>query len=419
MSLQVNLDACGIETSSLLQYRPVAEKKLEELWSGKTEYTGWVKWPINMQESDLSAIEEAADRICQKSDCFLVLGVGGSYIGAKALIDLLCIEPSKTEVLFAGYHFSARYIGELFRKIEEKDISICVISKSGSTTETMVAFGIFRDYLVRRYGKEEAARRIYVITENRPNNLFQMATEEGSQVFPLAEDIGGRYSVLTAVGLLPAAVAGIDIRRLVAGAARIASPDYFKDNGLDYAIARNDLYQNGKKIEVFEFFDPYAAFLGEWLKQLFGESEGKEKRGIFPATLIFSRDLHSMGQFLQQGTECFFETLITVKEEIGDDVTIPTDVLLPYAGKTIKQLNSCAVSGVYDAHVKAGIPVIRMETDSFSAEAVGEMIYYFETQCAVSAMLMGVNPFNQPGVEAYKSEMRTYIRKLEERGTSF
>ncbi len=414
MSLQVNLDGCGIETGSLLQYRPEAEKKLEELWSGKTGFTGWVKWPHTMKESDFAAIEDAAERIRQNSDCFLVLGVGGSYIGAKALVDLLCIESSQTEVLFAGYHFSARYIEELFRKIETKDISICVISKSGSTTETMVAFGIFRDYLIRRYGKEEAARRIYVITENRSNTLFDMATEEGSQVFPLEEDIGGRYSVLTAVGLLPAAVAGIDIRRLVGGAAEIASLDYFKGDGLDYAIARNHFYQTGKRIEVFEFFDPYAVFLGEWLKQLFGESEGKEKKGVFPATLLFSRDLHSMGQFLQQGTECFFETLIIAKEDAGNDVTIPQDALRPYAGKTIKQLNSCAVSGVYDAHVKAGIPVIRMETERFNAESVGEMMYFFETQCAVSAMLMGVNPFNQPGVEDYKSEMRMYIRKLDE-----
>ena len=412
MSLQINLDGCTLEGKILEQYRPAAEKKLADLWNGNMDFTGWVRRPLTVEESEFAATEEAAEQIRRQSDCFLVLGVGGSYIGAKAVIDLLGQEQPKTEVIFAGYHFSARYIRDLFRKIEGKEVSLCVISKSGSTAETMVAYGVFRDYLIRRYGREEAARRTFVITENRPNVLYNMAVEEGAFHFPLAEDIGGRYSVLTSVGLLPAAVAGIDIRRLVGGAAAIAKQEYFNGDGLDYAIARQIFYQAGKTIEVFEFFDPYAGFFGEWLKQLFGESEGKEKKGIFPASLIFSRDLHSMGQFLQQGTECFFETLITAREETGEDVNIPEDAIPPYAGKTMKQLNACAVGGVYDAHVKAGIPVVRIDADCFSPETVGELIYFFETQCAVSAMLMDVNPFDQPGVEAYKSEMRAHIQKL-------
>ena len=412
MHLQVNLDGCGIQEKDLEQYRPAAEKKLADLWSGDVDYTGWIKHPLTVKESEFAALEEAAEQIRRQSGCLLVLGVGGSYIGAKALIDLLGEENNETEVLFAGYHFSARYVREIFRKIEDRDVSLCVISKSGSTAETMVAYGVFREYLIQRYGKEEAARRTYVITENRPNVLYNLAAEEGAFHFPLAEDIGGRYSVLTSVGLLPAAAAGIDIRRLVKGAAEIASPDCFKGKGLDYAITRQHFFNMEKKIEVFEFFDPYAFFFGEWLKQLFGESEGKEKKGLFPAALLFSRDLHSMGQFLQQGTESFFETLITVREESGNDVTVPESAIPPFAGKTMKQLNACAVSGVYDAHVKAGIPVVKMETDCFMPETVGEMIYYFETQCAVSAMLMEVNPFDQPGVEAYKSEMRSYIQKL-------
>ncbi len=412
MSLQVNLEGSGIGKDVLEALRPAAEETLTELWSGELAFTGWVRRPLTVEESELTAIENAAERIRQQSDFFLVLGVGGSYIGAKAVIDLLCTEPTETEVLFAGYHFSARYLQEIFRRVENKEVSLCVISKSGSTAETMTAYGVFREYLMHRYGREEAARRTYVITENRSNILFDLATEEGSPVFSLAEDIGGRYSVLTAVGLLPAAVAGIDVRRLVRGAAEIASPEHFQEGGLDYAIARQYFYQRGKCLEVFEFFDPYAAFFGEWLKQLFGESEGKEKKGLFPATLIFSRDLHSMGQFLQQGTECFFETLITAREEASEDVRIPENAVKPYAGKTMQQLNSCAINGVYDAHVKAGIPVIRVEADRFSPETVGELLYFFEVQCAVSALLMEVNPFDQPGVEAYKSEMRSYIRKL-------
>ena len=414
MSLSINLKGCGLEDGILEEVRPEAEEKLESLWQGSCGFTGWLRQPLMMEESpEMAEIEKAAEEIRQKSACFLVLGVGGSYIGAKAVIDLLGKHTDDMEVLFAGYHFSARYIRELFRKLEGKDLCLCVISKSGSTAETMVAYGVFREYLIDRYGSEEAADRTYVITENRSNPLYDLAVADGAHLFDLAKDIGGRYSVLTAVGLLPAAVAGLDIRRIVSGAARIADREYFCEKGLDYAIVRQHFYQSGKYIEVFEFFDPYAAFFGEWLKQLFGESEGKEKKGIFPATLMFSRDLHSMGQYLQQGTECLFETLITAREEADEDVRIPDNMIPPFAGKTMKQLNACAVSGVYDAHVKAGIPVIHIEVDRFDAETVGELIYYFETQCAVSALLSGVNPFDQPGVEAYKSEMRSYVRKLD------
>ena len=413
MGISVNLSGCHIKEEVFEKRRPEAEEKLTALWDGGLEYTGWVRQPLTITESELNRIEEAAARIRSMSDCFIVLGVGGSYIGARAVIDLLGNENSDTEVLFAGYNFSARYIEEVFRKTEQKGICLCVVSKSGSTAETMVAYGIFREYMISRYGSSEAAERTYVITENRPNALYDLAVTDGSHLFDLAEDIGGRYSVLTAVGLLPAAVAGIDVRGIIRGAAETASVAYFQGKGLDYAIARQHFLETGKYIEVFEFFDPYTVFLGEWLKQLFGESEGKEKKGLFPATLMFSRDLHSMGQFLQQGTECLFETLITSREEEGQDVWIPENAVRPFAGKTLKQLNACAVSGVYDAHVKAGIPVIRIETERFTPETVGELIYFFETQCAVSALLSGVNPFDQPGVEAYKAEMRSYVRKLD------
>ncbi len=412
MSLQIDLDGCGIEESILEKYRPSAEEKLADLWDGKHDFTGWIRQPLNIDEKFFREIEEASEEIRACSDCFIVLGVGGSYIGARALIDLLGEDLPDKEVIFAGFNFSGRYVEEILKRIENRNISLCVISKSGSTAETMVAYGIFREYLLKRYGREEAARRTYVITERRPNLLFRHAEEEGAHIFDLAEDIGGRYSVLTAVGLLPAAVAGIDIRKLVSGAAALASPDYFRGKGLDYAILRHYFYETGKTVEVFEFFDPYAAFFGEWLKQLFGESEGKEKKGLFPAVLLFSRDLHSMGQFLQQGTECLFETLISAGEEEDRCIQVPESAIEPFAGNSMQELNLCAVSGVRDAHVKAGIPVVHIKVDAFGPEELGGLIYFFETQCAVSALLSEVNPFDQPGVEAYKKEMRSYVMKL-------
>lgn len=412
MSIQINLDGCAIKEEDREVHRSDAARMLQSLWNGDHPYTGWIRQPLEMSDEEFAAIEEAAEEIRNTSESFVVLGVGGSYIGARAMTDLLGRALAGIEVLYAGYHFSARYIRELIQRIGEKDVSVCVISKSGSTAETMVAYGIFRDYLIGRYGKAQAAQRTYVVTEDRSNPLFDIAKEEGAHYFPLAEDIGGRYSVLTSVGLLPAAVAGLEIRSIVKGAAEIAKQDYFKEDGLDYAIARQLFYQSGKMIEVFEFFDPYALYFGEWLKQLFGESEGKNQKGIFPASLLFSRDLHSMGQYLQQGTDCFFETMIVAKEESGNDVLIPEMAIPPFAGKSMKQINSCAVQGVYDAHIKAGIPVIRIEVDRFDEEHLGQLFYFFEMQCAVSALLSGVNPFDQPGVEAYKAEMRAYIQKI-------
>jgi glucose-6-phosphate isomerase len=314
-------------------------------------------------------------------------------------------------VLFAGYNFSSKYIKSLLNKIEGHDICLCVISKSGTTTETLSAYGVFKKVMLEKYGPEETAARTYVVTDSASNFLRDEAQAEGCTMYELAADIGGRYSVLTPVGLLPIAVAGIDIRGLVAGAGKLAKPECWQGDQTDYAITRQMFYDSGKKIEVFEFFDPYFAYMGEWLKQLFGESEGKDGKGLFPASLQFSRDLHSMGQFLQQGTGSFFETFI-IFDELTEDVEIPDIAMKPFAGKTINQINRCAEIGVQAAHVKAGIPVISMTMDKISAENIGEMLYFFETSCAVSALLSGVDPFNQPGVEDYKREMRSEINKL-------
>jgi glucose-6-phosphate isomerase len=413
MSLSVELKNTGLDAAETAAEREKAQEALGKLWSGDLDFTGWVKAPSKYSGSGADEIKKTAAEIREKCDVFLVLGVGGSFMGAKAVIDMLAPDDAGTKVLFAGYNFSARYINELKREMEGKDVCICVISKSGTTTETLSAYGIFRQMMVEKYGPEETASRTYIITERRSNYLFDEAQAKGETVLDLPLDIGGRYSVITPVGLLPIAVAGIDIDRLTAGAMKLQDREKFAGAGLDYAISRQQFYRKGLRNEVFEFFDPYFAYFGEWLKQLFGETEGKDGKGIFPASLMFSRDLHSMGQFLQQGTPCFFETFVEVKN-IKEDVRIPDDAMKPFAGKTIQQINECAEKGVLAAHVKAGIPVVSITIDDLDEENVGEMIYFFETECAVSAMLAGVDPFDQPGVEAYKKEMRAYITELGE-----
>ena len=410
MSIKITLKDTGVSGADLDARRKEARAALERLRSGALDFTGWVRQPAEFDEAKVAGIAAAAETIREKADVFLVLGVGGSFMGAKAVIDLLGGD-GKTKVLFAGYNFSARYIHELLSEMEGRDVCLCVISKSGTTTETLSAYGVFKAWMIEKYGAEETAERTFVVTENRSNYLFDEATAEGCSIFDLAVDIGGRYSVLTPVGLLPIAVAGIDISALMDGARSLAGDGDFPPEWLDYAITRQVLAGRGKNIEIFEFFDPYAAYIGEWLKQLFGESEGKDGIGIFPVSLMFSRDLHSMGQFLQQGTPCFFETFITAEKPVAD-VKIPETAMKPFAGKTIEQLGECAEKGVYDAHVAAGTPVIAIEVDAFSPETTGELLYFFEIQCAVSALLSGVDPFDQPGVEAYKKEMRAYINAL-------
>lgn len=413
MKLKIELQNTNIPAQKLEGKRAGAREALDTLWSGELDYTGWVKYPHEFTDDKIQELVAVSKEIRSKCDYFLVLGVGGSFMGAKAVIDALEPCDADTKVLFAGYNFNARYIREVMDTIGDKDVCICVISKSGSTAETLSAYGIFKEWMLARYGKEETASRTYVITERRSNFLYDAATEEGCTIMDLPLTIGGRYSVLTPVGLLPIAVAGIDIQKIMDGARSIASKEAILGDGtgLDYAITRNLFFRGGRQIEVYEFFDPYLAYIGEWLKQLFGESEGKEQLGIFPTSLLFSRDLHSMGQFLQDGTPNFFETFITVGQS-DEDLVIPETAMEPFAGKTIQSINECAEKGVLDAHVEDGIPAISIHLQQLDEEALGEMIYYFETQCAISALLFGLNPFDQPGVEAYKKSMRSYIQQL-------
>lgn len=411
MDIKIDLKNSGISSDVIESRREEAKAAYAKLRSGELDFTGWVKDPLDSWDEKKAEILKMAGEIREKSDYFLVLGVGGSFMGAKAVIDLLAPNDQKTKVIFAGYNFSARYIEEIISLIGDSDLSLCVVSKSGGTTETLSAYGIFKEIMVEKYGEEETAKRTYVVTENRSNALYDKAKADGCPMLYLPEDIGGRYSVLTPVGLLPISVAGIDIDELMKGAQRLAEADDPEDDIFDYAITRQAHYDSGKTIEVFESFDPYFDYFGEWLKQLFGESEGKDGKGLFPASLTFSRDLHSMGQFLQQGTKTFFETMLLTEKPVTDH-KIPETGFAPFAGKTIEGINRSAEKGVKDAHVKAGVPVITISIPELSERCVGELIYFFETECAVSALLSGVDPFNQPGVEAYKKEMRAYIEKL-------
>lgn len=438
MDIRVNLDHSGIAEERIAARRAEVAAALQDLWSGTMKYTGWIDHPNRISEAEMVRIEETAGKIRRESDVLLVLGAGGSYMGAKAVIDLLQQPDDALQVLFAGYNFSGRYMRKIFLEMEDKDVSLCIISKSGSTMETLASCSIYEKWMRERYG-EAATERMYVITESETNMLGKKAREENLTLLLMNPDIGGRYSVMTAVGLLPIAAAGIDIRQFVAGAKSIAHRDCFtgatddaevagelesagrqapsvrSGNHLDYAIVRQELYRDGKVLEAFESFDPFFDYFGEWLIQLFGESEGKEQKGIFPTRLIFSRDLHSMGQFLQQGTECFFETLVHAdrpNEDLYPDYEIPDGLMKYLTGKTVNQINRCAQQGVWDAHVREGIPAIEIVIPMVDAYYVGELMYFFEVECAVSSLLAGVYPFDQPGVEAYKEATRKHIREL-------
>ncbi|MDD2216684.1 MAG: glucose-6-phosphate isomerase, partial [Eubacteriales bacterium] len=310
-------------------------------------------------------------------------------------------------IYYGGHNLSGTYHAELLEEIRDKDFCLCVISKSGTTTETSIAFSLLKDLLIRKYGREEANHRIYAITDEKKGILREETIREGYESFVVPDDIGGRYSVLTPVGLLPIAVAGIDVNEILEGAAAEARNE---KNGCIYAALRNQLYKEGKVVEVFEYYEPKLHYFGEWLKQLFGESEGKEGGGIFPTTLQFSRDLHSMGQFLQEGNPIFFETILNVVEP-QKDVIIPKEAGGVLAGKSMNNVNQAAVEGVMEAHRYASIPMIRIDIPALTAYDFGQMVYFFERACSLSGYLMGVNPFDQPGVEQYKTEMHNALKR--------
>jgi glucose-6-phosphate isomerase len=383
------------------------------------EFTGWVSLPETYDKEEFARIQAAAKRIREQSQVLVVIGIGGSYLGARAVIELLGSAPGAPQVCFAGNGLSSDAMLALIQRLEGKDFSINVISKSGTTTEPAVAFRVFKKLLEDKYGKEGAKERIYATTDKARGALKSMADREGYETFVVPDEIGGRYSVLTAVGLLPIAAAGIDINALMAGAQgeKAALLDHPGEGNAawQYAAARNALYESGKKIELLACYEPSFRFFAEWWKQLYGESEGKEHKGLFPASVEFTADLHSMGQYIQEGERLLLETVVRFDKPLGQ-VTIPSDPddldgLNFLAGKDLAFVNDQAMAGTRLAHVDGGVPNILLTLPRRDADSVGRMIYFFEFACGLSGYLLGVNPFDQPGVEAYKKNMFALLGK--------
>ena len=393
-----------------------------------SEFLGWVDLPLDYDKSEFDRILLSAEKIKHDSDALVVIGIGGSYLGAKAAIEMLTHtfhnelpkgEKQGVNIYYLGHNMSSDYMNDFLELINGKDISVNIISKSGTTTEPAVAFRVMKKYLEDKYGKAEAAKRIYATTDAHKGALKGLADQEGYESFVVPDAVGGRYSVLTAVGLLPIAAAGIDIVDMMAGArgARelYLNQDYLENDCLHYAAARNILYRKGKEIEILVNYEPKLTYFAEWWKQLYGESEGKDGKGIFPAAVNFSTDLHSMGQYIQDGRRNLFETVIQV-ENPHQDFIIPADPadldgLNFLAGKTLHEVNSNAFKGTVLAHNDGQVPNLVLTVDELSAKTFGELVYFFELACAVSGYTLGVNPFNQPGVEAYKKNMFALLGK--------
>ncbi|MBO5326665.1 MAG: glucose-6-phosphate isomerase [Clostridia bacterium] len=394
--------------------------------SGKgNAFLGWLDLPRDYDKEEYARIKIAAEKIRKSCDVFVVIGIGGSYLGARAVIEFLKsplynnLKKDGPEIYFSGCDISASHMQELLQICEGRDVCINVISKSGTTTEPAVAFRIFRGLLEKKYGVEGAKERIFVTTDRAKGTLKGFADQIGYETFVVPDDVGGRFSVLTAVGLLPIAVAGIDIDGLMQGAndAReaLTDPDVQKNDCYKYAALRNVLYKKGKTTEIMVGYEPFMQTFSEWWKQLYGESEGKENKGIYPSSVIFSTDLHSLGQYIQEGERNLFETVVSILDT-GVTQTIPHDPanidgLNFLSGKDLNYVNSMARQGTLFAHVDGGVPNIVLELKDRSAHSLGYMIYFFEKACAISGYILGVNPFDQPGVEAYKKNMFALLGK--------
>ncbi|RAV21363.1 glucose-6-phosphate isomerase [Paenibacillus contaminans] len=405
-----------------------AHGQLHEQTGAGSDYLGWVDLPVAYDKEEFGRIEQAAKRIQADSDALVVIGIGGSYLGARAAIEMLSHsfynllpkDKRKTpEIYFVGNNISSTYVTHLLQLLEGKDFSVNVISKSGTTTEPAIAFRIFREVLENKYGKEAARKRIYATTDSAKGALKQLSTAEGYESFVIPDDVGGRYSVLTAVGLLPIAVAGINIGDMMQGAAdareRYANPELSENECYQYAAVRNALYRKGKTTEILVNYEPSLHFVSEWWKQLYGESEGKDYKGIFPAAVDFSTDLHSMGQFIQEGNRNLFETVIQV-DKISEEIVIGTDAdnldgLNFLSGRTMDFVNKKAFEGTMLAHTDGGVPNLIVTLPDMTPYTFGYMVYFFEKACGISGYLLGVNPFDQPGVEAYKKNMFALLGK--------
>ena len=429
--IKLNLKNTGISQKSIMEYKEQVEnihKELHQKANDEKDFVGWLELPTNYDKKEFSRIKKAAKKIKKESDILVVIGIGGSYLGARAVIEALTStfnnmltdkQRKYPQILYVGNNLSPNYINELIEYIGDKDFSVNVISKSGTTTEPAIAFRIFREILENKYGIDEARSRIYVTTDKEKGALKTLADNEGYEQFVIPNNIGGRYSVLTAVGLLPIATAGIDIDKLMQGAQN--AQERYNDSNLkynecyQYAVVRNILYKLYKNTEILVNYEPKMHYFTEWWKQLYGESEGKEQKGIFPAGVDFTTDLHSMGQYIQEGRRNLFETVISI-DNPASDITINKDEdnldgLNYLAGKSLDYVNKKAMEGTIKAHVTGDVPNIVINIEKLDEENVGELIYFFEKACAVSGLILGVNPFNQPGVEEYKKNMFKLLKK--------
>ena len=413
-------DLIGLETQVAAAHAMVENK------SGLgNDFLGWVNLPTDYDKEEFARIKAAAKKIQQDTDILIVIGIGGSYLGARAAIEFLkgpyynSLRGNAPEIYFSGNSISGSNLADIIKMCEGKRVSVNIISKSGTTTEPAVAFRVFRKYLEEQYGEEEAAKRIYCTTDKARGTLKKLADEKGYECFVVPDDVGGRFSVLTAVGLLPIAAAGADIDKLMEGAAKAAKdysePDMYKNDCYTYAALRNAFYRKGKAIELLVSYEPRFTMMAEWFKQLFGESEGKDNKGLFPASVTFSTDLHSMGQFIQDGSRLMFETVVTIGDN-GDDVVIEKedndgDGLNFLAGKNLSFVNEKAFEGTVLAHTDGGVPNLVISLDKADEEDLGRLIYFFEKACAISGYMLGVNPFDQPGVESYKKNMFALLGK--------
>ena len=415
-----------LKAEEITNYQPLVATCHDLLHHKKgagNEFLGWLDLPINYDKAEFSRIETAAEKIRHHSEVLVVIGIGGSYLGAKAALELLNHHfyqmKAGIKVIFAGQNLSSSYLHDLIDVIKTKDFSLNVISKSGTTTEPAIAFRILKKLLEEKYGKKESKKRIFVTTDKRKGALKQLAVEEDYETFVVPDDIGGRYSVLTAVGLLPLAVSGIDIKAVMSGASaarsEYANPDLVNNDAYKYAVIRNCLYNKGKTCEILVNYEPRLQYFGEWWKQLFGESEGKDHKGIFPTTANFSTDLHSLGQYVQEGRRNLFVTVINVSETnhemMIDEAKGNLDGLNYLAGTSLAEVNQNAFTGTVLAHVDGGVPNIIINVKRLDAYGFGYLVYFFEKACSMSGYLLGVNPFNQPGVEAYKRNMFALLGK--------
>ncbi|MBR2746199.1 MAG: glucose-6-phosphate isomerase [Erysipelotrichaceae bacterium] len=407
-------------------YQEEVSKIHESLMNGTckgNDYIGWIRWPYDYDKEEFERIKDAAREIRENADVLLVCGIGGSYLGARSAIEMMngLYPDDKVEIIYTGNTLSSTYISQVLKHIEGKSVYCNVISKSGTTTETAVAFRLFEQFIVEKYGVEESKKRILATTDKARGTLKELADAKGYRTFVIPDDIGGRYSVFTAVGLLPIAASGIDIDELMKGCQKayedFKDPDLDKNIAYQYAVVRRIMEKQGKCVERLVTYEPQMTMIAEWWKQLFGESEGKEGKGLFPASVTFTTDLHSMGQFIQEGTKLLFETLLTV-ENPQEDMIFPADKdnldhMNYLAGKNIDWINKMACQGTIAAHVDTGnVPNVVLSMKDNSAYSYGYMIYFFFRACAVSVLMLDVNPFNQPGVEVYKKNMFKLLGKI-------